>query len=631
MRRTASWSAVLAILLVAGCDDSGGLTVEQRRPQVDALFGLARADAPTTKTLTIAKPFVPPATVEVVQTTGPFEPAPGQLPGAAAAGILYDIDVVFTPPPPTAPGGTPITGTITLRYVKVDGTLATDLDLNLTASVEEPQASLETNTISFGRVAIGEKPSGILRINNPNTVTPITIQTIVLLADPEFALGLSTTSFPFDILPGDDLGIPIIYAPTGLGTDSGSVTVAHNVGGALVANLSGAGMPGEVVLYDSTVMLDTNGESGLIAIDVPPEAVSLAIWCSVPFFEDINIIHFEGPSGFVYTLDDFSGPWFWYEVWPNGFNGNISAQLPNSDAGLAQLRTGGGTYLLEVSDIFWPNGIMDIRVTAELRAGVPAKGTLDLNVYLADGLGISVADAPKDTRLQKSLQLTDQILGQVGLRVGDVEYHVITDPSFDFILDGSHLEFLFRDGPFLAASPSPADRFGPLNLFYINDFAEGHLGESGAITGPRLEFDSIYNGVAVAYDSQDPVTLGLTVAHEIGHFLALLHTVEDNGVFDIIEDTAQCPIGDVSEECPVIGNDNLLYPYDIGPQAANLTPGQGRVILRHAHVSPGHPDTFFSSSQLTGNVPEGLAATVLASNLAGCRTCAKQSAGAGKR
>jgi len=609
--RTASWLILLAILVVAGCDESGGLTVSQQRPQAEALFGLARADAPTTKTLTIAKPFVPAATVEVVQTTGPFEPAPGQIPGAAGEGVLYDIDVVFTPPTPTPPSGTPITGTITLRYSKADGTLAVDLDLHLTASVEEAQIALEANSINFGKVAIGEKPSGILKINNPSGATPITIQSIVLAADPEFALDLSTTSFPFDILPGASRRIEVIYAPTALGS------------------LAGESMPGEVVLYDSTVMLDWNGESGLIPIDVPPEAISLAIWCSVPYFEDINIIHFEGPSGFVYTRDDYAGPWFWWSGWPNGLDGNISTQFPNSDAGLAQIERGGGTYRLEVSDASWPNGMMDVRVTAELRRGVPGKGSLDLNVYLADGLGVSVADAPNDTKLQTSLQLTDQILGHVGLRLGNVEYHVITDSFFDFIFDESHLDFMFLAAPSLWASPSPTDRFGPLNLFYVNDFDEGHLGEAGAIVGPRLDFDSIYNGVAVGYDSQDPVTLGLTVAHEIGHFLALLHTVEGNGIFfDFIEDTPQCPIDDVSEECPVVGNDNLLYPYDIGPQATDLSPGQGRVLLRHAHVSPGHPDTYFSSSQLTGNVSAGLAASVLASNVAGCRTCAKQAAAA---
>ena len=69
--RIASMMMVLGIVLAAGCSESKGTTVQAQNSRVDVVFGLARPDAPTTKTVTISKPFVPPATVDVVQTTPP--------------------------------------------------------------------------------------------------------------------------------------------------------------------------------------------------------------------------------------------------------------------------------------------------------------------------------------------------------------------------------------------------------------------------------------------------------------------------------------------------------------------------------------------------------------------------------
>ena len=626
---------LLAVAVVlAGCSSSETVAVATVAQQEDATFGVARGGAPTTKNLTVTKPFVPAGTVTTLATSGGFAPAPGQglLPGedpvaSAVAGVLYSFDVTFTPPPgvPQLAGAAPLRGSILLDFMTVTG-ISFTLQINLIATIEAATFELGAASIDLGKVALGESRRASIILNNPNIATPVVVSGVALAADAEFSLDLSTTVFPFIIDPQSNARIPLVYTPTALVFNTGSFTVTHSVGGPVSAAVRGEGMVGEIVVVDGFFPLDANGETDFIDIDLPTEASSISIFCSVPSIEAINIIHFEGPSGTVYTRDNFLGPWFWFAVFPNGLNGDISAQFPNSDSQKAQLESEGGTYRLRASDIFFPFGDMYIRVTAELRAGgVPTKGQLPLNIYLAQGLGISVADAPNDAKLQAALESADQILGQAGLRIGQINYHVLTDPFFDVPDPGLDVDFMFEVAPLFFSAPVPTDRFGPLNLYFVSDFAGGNLlGLSGAVCGPRLDFDSVYNGVVVGYDNQSASLMGVTTAHEIGHFLALLHTVESDDItLDIIEDTEECFLFFTTPECPVIGNNNLMFPF-LDPQFTVVKPGQGHVILRHGAVAPGHPATLLSGAKIASNTPNVNA--VLQANLTQCATCQRAAA-----
>jgi len=615
--RTASMLVVLTTLLVAGCSESGGFTVAQQAQQFDALFGLARPDAPTTKAITIAKPFVPPASVELVQSTGPFEAAPGQLPGSTGEGVLWSIDIVFTPTSPPPPAGTPITGTITLRFVKVDGTLAVDLNLNLTASVEEPRIDLETNAIAFGKVAIGERPSGILKINNPNTATPITVQSIVLLADPQFALDLSTTPFPFDILPGDDRRIPVIYAPDALGTQSGSVTVSHNLGNPLIATLSGEGMVGELIIREfddpDPLMFDSSGFV-TFKFTLPAEAMSLNIYALDFSAANIDIAYLEGPSPGDKVFTEkfgpglFTGPWLWYESMPNGL-GNpwggslgsgsaLSCQLPNSDASEAQLVPGGGQYEIKFEGT--PNGELLLRLTAEMRrSGAAAQGTLPLNILLAPSLSVDATTAPNDAKMQTVIARIQEVLLAAGLALGPVHYYKIDDFGvfeYDDIADQDLLDELLLFGP-LDSLDAMGDPFQPgdadrLNVFFVNSIGGGAFTAiTNGVPSPKpgpVFVTSNHSGIVIDYAGPLSDEIGKTTARFICHACGLWPTVMTDGdTFDIIEDTPECPLSGTTEECPIEGNDNLLHPFDLGPQATKLTGGQRFVAVRNAFVAPG--------------------------------------------
>ena len=95
---------------------------------------------------------------------------------------------------------------------------------------------------------------------------------------------------------------------------------------------------------------------------------------------------------------------------------------------------------------------------------------------------------------------------------------------------------------------------------------------------------SPHSGVALSWDDtgggESDELLGLTLAHELGHYLGLYHTVEQDGTtFDPIEDT--------SED----GSGNFMYWAYTGESAISV--GQKFVMLRHPSVwlqTPTAPD-----------------------------------------
>ncbi|MFQ5845019.1 MAG: hypothetical protein ACE5JG_08530, partial [Planctomycetota bacterium] len=253
---------------------------------------------------------------------------------------------------------------------------------------------------------------------------------------------------------------------------------------------------------------------------------------------------------------------------------------------------GGGMYRFKLAESRSNPGF-HIRVTVEQRNGgnTPLQGNLPLNVFLADGIPITPASATGDAKLQSTLQVMDDLLAQVGLRIGPVSYFKLTDPSFDTVDVATSFEALQTQS---AAAPEAR-----LNLFFVNAFTNPNLlGVAGGTPGLKRN-GTIYSGVAMGYDGFDASFLGSTAAHEAGHYLGLYHTTEYDQFgfpvfpfFDNIEDTPICPVDFTTVECPTIGNDNLLWPFDIpgvAPEDYLLTHGQGHVLLSHPLVEPGPP------------------------------------------
>ncbi|MHC4222919.1 MAG: hypothetical protein ACYSUN_02925, partial [Planctomycetota bacterium] len=247
---------------------------------------------------------------------------------------------------------------------------------------------------------------------------------------------------------------------------------------------------------------------------------------------------------------------------------------------------------------------MNIWISYQQRwAGYTSKGTLPVNVYIADGIPLTATDARTDTRMQSVLGTFDAILGQVGMRLGSITYHKLTWAPWDNIASVGLYENMIEFGPWFS-TPSPA--FGKLHLYFIKNLS-GEFGDAIGVSSasPGLKWDQYqlfpYSGVVVEYEGSSAFTVGSTAAHEAGHFLGLMHTVEENGIFfDIIEDTLECPAYGTNAICTEEGANYLLHWADLGPEGTLLTPGQRRVMLRQMHVTPGLPDPPWIGGTITG-------------------------------
>jgi hypothetical protein len=465
--------------------------------------------------------------------------------------------------------------------------------------------------------------------------TPIEVASTVLLADPEFSIDLSTTTFPFTIPPGENRRIPVLYAPTAEVVNSGTLTVTHSAGDPLVASVRGEGMAGEIVVEDLTFFAyDGAGLTQVIEFNVPDEAVSISVF-AVDFFSSLmDIVLMEGPEGKVYEDGDFDGPWFWWDAYPGGATPaslgaqGISAQIPQRDGADAQLIDGGGIYRIQFQGDPAVGGLF-LRIVLELRrAGVVREGTLDVNVYFAPATGLDHTTAPTDSLFQQVLQRCDQVLGGAGVRLGEVHYYTLP-ALYDDLPTDADIDALWLFGPFDATPGFASGQQERLNVYFVNSILGGTLlGVSAAPSpkpGPLLT--SEFSGLAIEWGTSS-LQVGATMAHEIGHSLGIVnHTVDDFGsgvLWDRIDDTLECPLFGTDELCLVEGNNYLMHPFDLGPDGILVTEGQRRVMTRAAFTRPGLPAVLIGSPLLASNapaVPPALTAAVLSQHSNRCGTC----------
>jgi len=90
-----------------------------------------------------------------------------------------------------------------------------------------------------------------------------------------------------------------------------------------------------------------------------------------------------------------------------------------------------------------------------------------------------------------------------------------------------------------------------------------------------------------------------------------------------------CPFEGTSAACPTEGDDNLLWPFDLGFTDLDLTPGQGLVMRAHPLVDPGTPGLQLSS--LASNEPVDIAGVLpLGAKRISCANCAGWHHGGGR-
>lgn len=224
---------------------------------------------------------------------------------------------------------------------------------------------------------------------------------------------------------------------------------------------------------------------------------------------------------------------------------------------------------------------------------------LDLNVYLVGVPNITAATAPSDPNFIAVFEELDRIYAQVGVRVAAVRY---VDVDADAALRFGVLRSEGDRGELVKLSRAPGpdlDAMLSVNVFFVGEFAipGAVVGLSTGLPGPVGLHGTHGSGVIFtaehmggpAEDSFGEPTDGneytaLIIAHELGHWLGLMHTTERFAEPpDQLADTPVCGNLTDHEACPDWGN--LMFPFAGGGNSA-MTVDQGFVLKANPATRP---------------------------------------------
>ena len=404
---------------------------------------------------------------------------------------------------------------IASSFIRVHHSVAAEpLEATLTGNgVERPKVRLLETQVSAGSVVVGDTAQLGLWVENTSSLLPVTVTEVTPPWD-GFSIAPDAPSLPAQIAAGATLYIPLLYTPQGAWNSSSLVQIYHSAAAEpLEATVTGTGIA-PLLVFDIYVPLDTdNGtyESDWQSVDVPAEAVGIFLEARGDPSSVIDLIGFEGPGGVVYADYDNKGPLDWASFYPAGGNGYLNVELPDSDLPEVQLVSGGGTYRFRLRDSNFATSGLQARVTITQRtAAVAEKGTLDLRVFLSDGLKIDAGAAMYDPKVAEVMKTIDALFGMSDVRLGSIHFTWL-DPAYDTLWD----EAAMQDMVAVNTMGLPE---GTLNLFFVADMAYGVAGVAGAVPGPRAN-GTPYSGVVIDFGEGDAITVGVNAAHQMGHYL----------------------------------------------------------------------------------------------------------------
>jgi hypothetical protein len=333
-----------------------------------------------------------------------------------------------------------------------------------------------------------------------------------------------------------------------------------------------------------------------LTLEVPSDALSFAIMAEGSGDDLMVIAEMTDPTGRqIYDFQDSFGS----EVRFFPGRDHITQFVPTSPRTAPRA----GTYRFK---LIKDGAAARIGVTAVLKraSGEPSEGQLDINVFFANLTDISASSAATDRDLQVALEKVRSVYAQQEVRVGEVHYCDLPSGDQDrfAVIDsvkgpGAELGRMF------ALSARAADlgcsSGQAINFFMVREIVGGRagfiiLGISGGIPGPGAVHGTTHSGVAVTMAGfrRNPQQLGLTMAHEGGHYLGLFHTTEAEGqAFDPLPDTPECGPGQDRDadgivdnrECRSAGASNLMF-WAAGDDAEQVTGDQGFIVLRNPAI-----------------------------------------------
>jgi hypothetical protein len=557
----------LALFGLGACGGGAAAQPPPAPPVETVDFGLLSSTAPTPLDLDLGNPLPEAATVTLVSAVGPFAPDASAFPLILAPGDLQSVPVVFTP---DATG--PVTGTVVVAYA--GATRSGQATYELKGTAETLSIFVFTPTLDFGVVTVGEQAERTLSFRNASALSTVTFRSASLPAGGFQVVG---APFPLTLAPGRTGDLTFRYAPASQGVHDGTLTVGPADPGAFtVAVRASASTHGEQIVTDyGTQSLDGSGRTATLEVQVPSDAISLSLEGWGATSDVIGLDTLTGPGSKTYENAASTGSY----IWAPGFE-IFTTTVPNTDRTNVQLVPGGGTYTFSLRLLQGSSSTLRVRAIVERRSAAAAStGVLDLNVFLAQALTPTASTAASDTRLQAILAQIGSILGQSGIQLGQVSYFDVTDATYD---DVTYAEF-----PQMLATWTAGASAERLNLFFVRTaIGGGVVGVSATIAGPQRN-GTTASGVMSVYDGYSVATVGLIAAHELGHYLGLYHTVEQDGSHDFIDDTLECPATGTNATCTTTGGGYLMHWQAVG--GSTLTSAQGRVIRGHPHLAPLPP------------------------------------------
>ncbi len=259
--------------------------------------------------------------------------------------------------------------------------------------------------------------------------------------------------------------------------------------------------------------------------------------------EAVGIERLASPTGEV-VIEDYAVAGHGVPIAGSPYGiGSVSIPL-SSAASAMPVRAGTWTATFDFPAGKTARAHVLVRSTAD---GAFHGGKLDLRIYLPDGLSIadpgpahvvtttSAATDPAVTARLDSLFAT--LKTTFDLDRGAVEFLPLPSTFTTIDSDGERLDALSRTTPF-------ADGFG-LHLVWTQQVTIGGTtvwGNAAWIPGLPNTPQRWLSGVVIDVASGFPAAAdGMTMVHELGHFLGLFHTTEANlTTHDPLADTAEC-------------------------------------------------------------------------------------------